>query len=196
MSKIKGLDLTKGNKYVTIGIKYVTFMEAVIMENIDGQPNMRVIPLPKEKECLAILGENGEVTGYLSKTRKNVLGAHWVATFQDGMMWLAQQESMTGEQWRVFAYLLSKLDFDNYLKITQKEIAEKLHMNVKAISRAIKGLKNLDVITEGPMAGHSKTYRFNPRIAHRGAKHYRNTLIEYDDLKARLKKKKDEAKVE
>ena len=58
-------------------------------------------------------------------------------------------------------------------------------MHVKAVSRAIKGLKELDVIIVGPMAGRSKTYRLNPRIAHRGARNYQQTIIEYDELKKR-----------
>lgn len=161
------------------------------MVNIDEQVNTKVIPLPKERECLAILGEDGEVTGYLSKTRKNVLGVHWVATFQDGITWLAQQESMTGEQWRVFAYLVGQLDFDNYLKVQQKDIAEALNMKKPNVSRAIKKLAELDVINVGPMAGRSKTYRLNPRIAHRGAKNYRNTVIEYDHLKKMQKREKE-----
>lgn len=161
------------------------------MANIDEQANTRVIPLPKERECLAILGEDGEVTGYLSKTRKNVLGVHWVAAFQDGFTWLAQQR-MTGEQLSVFLYLLGQLDFDNYLKVQQKDIAEKLHLNKSNVSKAMKKLAELDVITVGPMAGRSRTYRLNPRIAHRGAKNYRNTLIEYDKLKELQKKNKTE----
>ena len=60
------------------------------------------------------------------------------------------------------------------------------------VSRAMKKLAELDVISVGPMAGRSKTYRLNPRIAHRGAKNYRNTLIEYDRLKELQKKNKTE----
>ena len=142
----------------------------------------KVIPLPKERECTAILGENNEVTGYITRTRQNRLGGHWVATFQEGLAWMARQE-MTGEQWRVFAYLVSRLDFDNFLKVPQKDIAEDLKMQKSHVSRAIKGLVELDIITVGPMAGHSKTYRLNPRIAHRGAKNYNETVIQYDALK-------------
>lgn len=148
------------------------------MENL----NEKVIPLPRERECTVLLGEDGEVTGYLNKPRKNKLGGHWVATFQEGLAWMARQE-MTGEQWRVFAYLVSRLDFDNYLKVPQKDIAAELKMQKSHVSRAIKGLVDLDIITVGPMAGHSKTYRLNPRIAHRGAKNYQETIIQYDALR-------------
>lgn len=166
------------------------------MENSNISKKETVIPLPKERECTAILGEDGEVTGYISKARKNTLGVHWVAAFQDGMTWMAKQSKMTGESWRVFAFLIGKLDFDNYLCVPQKEIADELNMQRTHVSRAIKNLIDLDVISVGPMAGRAKTYRLNPRIAHRGAKNYRSTLIEYDELKARQKKKKDGAKKE
>lgn len=156
----------------------VTLKGCVLVENL----NEKVIPLPRERECTVLLGEDGEVTGYLNKARKNRLGGHWVATFQEGLAWMARQE-MTGEQWRVFAYLVSRLDFDNYLKVPQKDIAEELKMQKSHVSRAIKGLVELDIITVGPMAGHSKTYRLNPRIAHRGAKNYQETIIQYDALK-------------
>ena len=150
----------------------------------------KVIPMPKEKECTAILGENNEVTGYILHTRPNRLGGRWVATFQDGLAWMAKQEDMTGEQWRVFAYLVSRLDFDNFLKVPQKDIAEELKMNPKAVSRAMRGLREMDIITVGPMAGRSKTYRLNPRIAHRGAKHYKETIIQYDELKKAAQKER------
>ena len=145
----------------------------------------KIVPLPKEREIIAILGEGNEVQGYINKRRENILGGHWVATFQDGLAWMAKQEDMTGEQWRVFAYLVSRLDFDNYLKVSQKDIAEELRMQKSHVSRAMKGLAELDIISVGPMAGRSKTYRLNPRIAHRGAKNYQQTIIEYDELRKR-----------
>lgn len=75
--KYKGLGLTGVIKYDNLDIKYDNCRGCHggdFMANIDEQANTKVIPLPKERECLAILGEDGEVTGYLSKTRKNILG--------------------------------------------------------------------------------------------------------------------------
>ena len=148
----------------------------------EGGPEDKIIPMPKERECTALLGTDGEVTGYINRRRVNRLGGHWVATFQDGLGWMAEQ-NMTGEQWRVFAYLVSKLDFDNYLKVQQKDICEKLKLNKSNVSKAIKKLVEIDVIAVGPFAGRSRTYRLNPRIAHRGAINFQQTIIEYDELK-------------
>lgn len=152
----------------------------------------KIVELPKTRECITIIdNETNTPLAYVKKHHENVLGGKWVATFQSGMEWLASQESMTGEQWRVFAYLISRLDFDNYLRVPQADIAEHLKMQKSHVSRAIKGLVTLDVILPGPMAGRYKTYRLNPRIAHRGAKNYKSTLIAYDELKKRREEKEE-----
>jgi len=39
---------------------------------------------------------------------------------------------------------------------------------------------------EGPMAGKNKTYRLNPYIAHKGAKNFRKTCLDWQDYKKRL----------
>ena len=111
--------------------------------------------------------------------------------FRSGFNALSEMD-LSKEQYRILMYLFSRLDFDNYLKVTQKDISEKLGLHKSNVSKAIKRLVELDIISVGPMAGHSKTYRLNPRIAHRGAKNYQNTLVEYDTLKKLQKENKPE----
>ena len=144
--------------------------------------NEKVIPLPKEREVITLLGEDNEVNGYIRHSSPNKLGKGWVAVFQSGIADMAKM-GLTGEQWSVWAYLMGTLDFDNYWRVSQKEVAEALKMRKQNVSRAIHALLDKDIITEGPMAGRFKTYRLNPRIAHRGARNYQGTIIEYDALK-------------
>lgn len=102
-----------------------------------------------------------------------------------GMEWMCRQ-NITGEQWRVWAFLMSRLDFDNWLRVKQKEICEIVGLKQANVSRALSRLVELDIITKGPMAGRHNTYRLNPRIAHRGAKHYKSNVVQYDELKRRM----------
>ena len=140
-----------------------------------------VIPLPKEREYTAIIGEDNEVKAYLTKPKKNRLGANWVAVFQTALEWLAT-ENLQNQEYRVLMYLMSKLDFENYLRITQSSIAEELKMKQPAVSRAIRGLLQHDIIITGPHVGTAKTYRLNPRMAHKG-RNLQQTIIDYDELK-------------
>ena len=75
--------------------------------------------------------------------------------------------TLSNEQYRVLLALLSQVDFEIYLTISQTELAKEIGMKQSHISRAIKGLREHNIIVEGPRAGLNKTYRFNPYVAHK-----------------------------
>jgi DNA-binding MarR family transcriptional regulator len=143
-----------------------------------------VVAMPKQPLSV-IMDEDETVSGYQPQRSKNILGRGWAATFMSGMEWMCRQD-ITGEQWRVWAFLMSRLDFDNWLRVKQKEICEIVGLKQANVSRALSRLVELDIITKGPMAGRHNTYRLNPRIAHRGAKHYKSNVVQYDELKRRM----------
>lgn len=124
-----------------------------------------------------ITDENGDIKGCFPLKKKS-LGTGWIAVYQNPSLWLAQQD-LTGEQYKVLFVLFNKLDFDNYLRIGLKDIAELLKMQVANVSRAMKKLKELEIIIEGPPAGKFKTYRLNPYIAHKGTD-VDTTRIDFD----------------
>jgi hypothetical protein len=137
-----------------------------------------VIDLPKEKSYYVTTDEEGNVKGYYQLKEKS-LGKDWFAMYQNPILWLGQQR-MTGEQYSVLLVLLNKLDYDNYLRISLQEIADLLRMQVTHVSRAMKVLKEKNIIVEGPPAGKFKTYRVNPYIAHKG-KNRTATILEFGD---------------
>jgi len=89
-------------------------------------------------------------------------------TFQDGLLKLATDKSVTGEQWRVLAYLMGRLDFENYIHLPQQELCDKLGMQPSNVSRAIAGLTTKGVIVKGPRVGRVGTLRLNPGLGWKG----------------------------
>lgn len=100
--------------------------------------------------------------------------------YQNPAGWLAQQR-LTGEQYSVLFALFNRLDFDNYLRISRQDIADFLNMQPVNVSRAMKKLKELEIIIEGPPAGKFKTYRLNPYIAHKGA-NVSDSIIDFNSI--------------
>lgn len=134
--------------------------------------------LPKEKKYIMVTDEEtGKIKGCFPLKSKN-LGRGWVAVYQQVITQVAK-EKLTGEQYSVFLYLLGKVDFENYLTISQKELSEELNMKQPHISRAINKLCELKIIVEGPRAGLNKTYRLNPYVAHKGSNRD-STIIDFD----------------
>ena len=93
------------------------------------------------------------------QTRTKVRG--WFMTWEAGMERLASDPDMTGESFRVFCKMAANLDYENYIKITQKEISESLGIRKQHVSRAVKLLVNKGIIIKGPKSGMSNTYRLN-----------------------------------
>lgn len=96
---------------------------------------------------------------------------------------------LTGEQHDVFLALLSQLDFENYIRINQEDIAKELGISRPQVSRSIKKLLEEDIICEGHRAGLCKTYILNPNVGIKG-KQKKNKMIDYAEKKAQYEQEK------
>ena len=96
------------------------------------------------------------------------LTERWFMAFQDSFEEIAKDEDLTGETFRVLFYLYSKLDFENFIQQTQKEIADGLKMQKTHVSRAMKVLTSKQIVLEGPKVGRSRCYRLNPNYGWKG----------------------------
>lgn len=144
------------------------------MDDFVKSSNQKISFIPTEKRYIMVTDEKtGQIKGCFPLKSKN-LGMGWIALYQNPSIWLAQQD-LTGEQFKVLHVLFGKLDFENYLRIGLKEISEIIGIQIANVSRAMKKLKELEIIIEGPPAGKFKTYRLNPYIAHKGSE--RNDTI-------------------
>jgi len=80
---------------------------------------------------------------------------------------------------------MGKLDFENYICLTQKSVAEALRMRKPNVSRAFKKLVEKGIIHEGPKIGKTKTYRLDPSFGYKGRSK------NYEKLKKAIQKAKD-----
>lgn len=92
----------------------------------------------------------------------------WFMAFQDAFEEIAKDPELTLEPKNVLFYLYSKLDFENFIQQSQKEIAEGLGMHKEQVSRAMKVLTSKQIVLEGPKVGRSKCYRLNPNYGWKG----------------------------
>ena len=73
--------------------------------------------------------------------------------FQDAMFLLAKDTELTQQVQRVLYYLFGSLNFDNFIHIKQKEIAEELNMDKSKVSKAFSILKRKGIILLAPYKG-------------------------------------------
>lgn len=109
-----------------------------------------------------------EIDGFVAVIRpkqKSSFQRH-ITMNQDTM--IAMANDLNHEQFRVMFILLADLDYENYIQISQTEVANALNMQKTNVSRAIKNLLLKGILIEGRKVGRSKTYRLNPSYGWKG----------------------------
>jgi len=92
----------------------------------------------------------------------------YLMTFQDKIEELARDEDLSGRTWRVLAGLLGKLGWENWLHVSQADLAKELNLDRGNVSREIKTLVSKGVIIRGPKMGRSHSYKLNSNYGFKG----------------------------
>jgi len=100
--------------------------------------------------------------------KNNPYGNGWLMISQESLREIARDKDIKGETFRVFLYIIGILDFENWIHIPQKEIAEYLGMHKTVVSRSIKKLIDKEIIVKGDKLGKSYIFRFNPNFGWKG----------------------------
>ena len=100
--------------------------------------------------------------------KQNPYSTGWVMNSQEALELLASDKDLTKESLRVLMFLMARLDFENWIQITQKEISEKLGIKKSNISKAVLLLEEKGIILRGPKLGRSSAFRLNPYFGWKG----------------------------
>ena len=107
---------------------------------------------------------------FVPEKKKSAFGKDWFAMAQDALSFLASNRKVLGEEgFAVFCAVASRLDFENFIQISQVQLARELGMSAPNFSRAMKRLATLEIIVKGPKVGVSQTYRMNPSVGWKGS---------------------------
>ena len=67
------------------------------------------------------------IYGKKIEQKKKIYGGDWVAFFQKSLTYIAKL-GLTGEQHNVLWAMMGKLDFENYVRISQEDLAKELNL--------------------------------------------------------------------
>lgn len=112
--------------------------------------------------------DTGEVMYAIFPVIPKLKTKRWFMAFQDPLESIVTDSEITYEPMRVFMYLCSKIDYENYIRLSQKDVAEALNMQKQNVSRAMKLLVTKGILLEGPKIGQNKTYRLNEHYGWKG----------------------------
>ena len=76
-------------------------------------------------------------------------GEGWFMAIQEAFVALAKDRSLSGRPMRVLTYMMGRLNWDNYITLTQAEIAGELDLHQQDVSDAVKLLVERGIIQQG-----------------------------------------------
>jgi DNA-binding transcriptional regulator GbsR (MarR family) len=88
--------------------------------------------------------------------------------FQKSLELIAKNDELNGADMRVLMLLLARLDFENYIRVTQKDIAAATKIRQQHVSSALIKLIKLNII-EKVAEGNLRAYRLHPNYAWKGS---------------------------
>lgn len=91
----------------------------------------------------------------------------WFMAMQKGLELLAKQ-GLSQREFRVLLLLMSRLDFENFIHVSQAFVGKNLQMDRAHVSRAVRRLVELGILIQGPRVGRSGTYRLAPEFGWKG----------------------------
>jgi hypothetical protein len=140
----------------------------------------------KKKDMVQVDQETGEILPGVTILipDKNKLRDPFMLAAREGFIRLAKDKDLTGEDRRVLDVYLASMDFENWIHISQQDIADLLEMPKQNVSRSTKRLVEKTILIEGPKVGRSKTFRLNAFYGWKGRinKEYYDTYEKHTTL--------------
>ena len=135
----------------------------------------------KTTRVKAQLNQRGKVVGYIDERtgdeygfpvifglKRNPYAKGWIMNSQEALDILAEDKDLKGITYRVLLKVCARVDFENWVHLPLKEIADELGIDKSHVSRNIKLLVEKGVLIKSQKIGRSYAYRLNPDFGWKG----------------------------
>ena len=118
---------------------------------------------------------------YISPKRKNGFQKGWIAMSQSNALLALAKADLGDQARRVLFMLLAKVEFENFIVVSQTEMANELGMSQPNFTKAVSKLVEEGVILRGPKVGRMGSLKLNPEYGWKGTA--KNHIIALDEVR-------------
>ncbi len=108
---------------------------------------------------------------YLHVPKKKDVAADlggWYIAWQEASMKLAADKRLNLTDHRILLVLQSKLDFENWIRLSLMDIGNEIAVAKPNVSVSMKKLLSMNIVLLGPSVQNVRTYRLNPAVGWKG----------------------------
>ena len=144
-----------------------------------------------EKRMMQIDAHTGEIqegfVAYISPRRKNGFTEGWIAMSQNNALLTIAKADIGDQARRVLFMLLAKMEYENFIVVSQTEMAKELNMSQPNFARGVSVLEKEGIILRGPKVGRQGSLKLNPQYGWKGTS--KNHITALDDFRKNRKAK-------
>ena len=135
----------------------------------------------KTTKVKAKLDDRGRVVGYIDERtgkeygfpvifgrKRDPYGNGWIMNSQEALDIIAEDKDFKGTTLRVLLKVCARVDFENWVHLPLKELADELDIDKADVSRNIKLLVKKGILLKSEKIGRSYAYRLNPEFGWKG----------------------------
>lgn len=100
--------------------------------------------------------------------RPTIYGDRWLQMSQDASIQLAKDRDLWGRNRAILDYLLGVLNFENFIQVPHKIIAEELNLARPSVTKGINLLVKKDILIKHTDSSRTVSYRLNPNFGWKG----------------------------
>lgn len=131
--------------------------------------------------------EEGDVV-IICKSKSPARSLNRMTFLLDSMGDIATDKNLTSRDFRVLMYLLSQMDFENWIHLSLKALSLKLDIGVSHVSESVKNLVTHKYILKEKV-GRTNFYRFNPSHGWKGKDVEWDKVVSLDEIRLRQQAK-------
>lgn len=125
--------------------------------------------------------EGATLAVFYPKRKNGFQQGGWFAMAQGPLMELARSD-LSRTSWRVLAGLLAKLDYENWINVSQAALARDLGMGRQNLGKAVADLVDRGIVLRGPKVNGQPTFRLEPGYGWKGS-----AKLHHEAMQARIK---------
>jgi biotin operon repressor len=105
---------------------------------------------------------------YVVPKHKKILGEPFMLMFQNALVEVSKNRALTGTDRRVLFYMIGVMEYENLVRLTQRQIAEELQSSQQEVSKSIQKLYDEGYLMIDEIYGSAYIYKISEDLVWKG----------------------------
>lgn len=122
-------------------------------------------------------GEVDFPVAFVVPKQKKIVGEPFMLMFQNALIEVSKNRALTGMDRRVLLYLIGVMEYENLVRLTQRQIAEELQTSQQEVCKSIQKLYDEGYVSIDEIYGKAYIYKVSEDLVWKGKTENREKVV-------------------